>query len=227
MKWLDSFTLVMRSSITTLREKVEDPERMLHQLICDMEEELEAIRASVAAAIADEIGLRKQADAARQDAETWMDRARAALRREDEADTKAALDQKLRATERAEGLQKEHDAQKAQTAKLQESFRDLEGKIRQARQKRTLLVARMARAESSRKINRALDRAEGRSAFAQFGRLEQRVERSEALSEAYDRLEGRDPDAEELARRFSEEEHRERLESELETLKQQAPAPQE
>ena len=59
MKWLDSFTFVMKSSITTLREKIEDPERMLHQLICDMEEELVTVRESVAAAIADEIQLSK------------------------------------------------------------------------------------------------------------------------------------------------------------------------
>ena len=45
MKWLENFTLVMRSSVTTLRDKIEDPERMLHQLIVDMEEELESVRA--------------------------------------------------------------------------------------------------------------------------------------------------------------------------------------
>ena len=60
MKWLESFTLVMKSSITTLRERIEDPERMLHQLICDMEEELYRVRESVAGAIADEILLKRK-----------------------------------------------------------------------------------------------------------------------------------------------------------------------
>jgi len=50
-----SVTLVMRSSITALREKLEDPERMLHQLILDMDEELCKVRSSVAEAIADEV----------------------------------------------------------------------------------------------------------------------------------------------------------------------------
>ena len=45
----------MRSSVTTLREKIEDPERMLHQLIIDMEEELDRVRASVAEVVAYEI----------------------------------------------------------------------------------------------------------------------------------------------------------------------------
>jgi phage shock protein A len=38
MGWLTNFKLVMKSSVTALRERIEDPERMFHQLIIDMEE---------------------------------------------------------------------------------------------------------------------------------------------------------------------------------------------
>jgi phage shock protein A len=97
MKWLDRFTLVMRSSLTTLRETVEDPERMLHQLIIDMEMELERVRESVAEAIADEILLGKRTQKARDEADRWLDRATASLKRNDEATAKAALEQKVTA----------------------------------------------------------------------------------------------------------------------------------
>jgi len=30
MQWLETFSLVMRSSISSLREKIEDPERLLN-----------------------------------------------------------------------------------------------------------------------------------------------------------------------------------------------------
>lgn len=220
MKWIDRFTLVMKSSVTTLRERIEDPERMLHQLICDMEEELEAVRTSVAAAIADELQLGKQIEATRGDAAKWADRATAALKRGDDASAKSALDQKLRTEERVATLSESFETQRTQTQKLQAAYRDLEDKIRQARHKRTLLVARLSRAESTQKINRALDRAQGTSAFAEFSRLEQRVERAEAMSDAYDRLEGRDPEAEELASRFEAEERREKLQQEFDALKQ-------
>lgn len=219
MRWLENFTLVMRSSITTLRERIADPERLLHQLVCDMEEELETVRASVAAAIADEIQMGRRAQKAGDEAATWSERATAALTRGDEALARSALEQKVQAAQRADTLRVEHEKQKEQTAKLQQSVRDLEDKIRQARQKQTLLLARMARADSARRINRALDRSEGCSAFSEFRRLEERVERSEAMSEAYDRMEGRDPDAEELARRFDEAQRREQVQNELEELK--------
>lgn len=220
MAWLENFTFVMRSSITTLRERIEDPERMLNQLIIDMEEELERVRASVAGAIADEIQLGCRAQAARQEADEWLNRATAALKRGDEEQSRVALDHKVRADRQAESLQAEYEKQKVETAKLHSAIRDLEEKVRQARQKRTLLLARMARAESSQRINRAIDRAHSRSAFAQFSRLEERVERAEAMSEAYDRLEGRDPDSAELERQFEETERRERLEAEFELLKE-------
>lgn len=224
MQWLNQFTFVMKSSITALREKIEDPERMLQQLIIDMEEEQESVRRSVAEAIADEIQLGKQVDREREAAKEWFDRATKALKRGDEATSKAALEQKLLAEKRAEDLHAQHEKQKTQTRKLQDSVRDLEDKIRQARQKRTLLLARLARADSSRRINAALDRAGSSSAFAQFNRLEQRVDRAEALETAYDRMEGRDPDADELERQFEETERRESVADEFERLKQQLAA---
>lgn len=220
MAWLESFTLVMRSSIATLREKIEDPERMLYQLIIDMEEELDRVRECVAGAIADEIQLGRKAEQARDEAAQWLERASSSLRRGDEGQAQAALEQKGLAEQRAERLAQEFAKQKEETAKLQRAVADLEDKIRQARQKQTLLLARLARANTAARVQRAMDCAGSRSAFAQFSRLEQRVERAEAMDEARARLDGRDPDAEELARRCAESERKERLARELTELKQ-------
>lgn len=219
MSWIESFTLVMRSSITALRERVEDPERLLNQLIVDMDEELAHVRASVAAAIADEILLKRKVEKARADVDQWDERAGQALKRGDEKSARAALEQKVAVESQVESLTEEHRKQQEQTSRLQASVKDLEDKTRQARQRRTLLLARLARAESSRRINDALDRTESRSAFTQFDRLERRVEREEAMTEAYDRMDGRDPDAEELERKFADEERREKVEDQLEELK--------
>lgn len=219
MKWLSNFSLVMRSSVTALKEKIEDPERMLHQLIIDMQEELERVRASVAEAVADEIQMRKRAERERVEAETWLERATRAMQRNDESTAKAALDQKMAAQERADRYASEHAKQKAEVQKLQNSVRDLEDKIRQAAQKKTLLTARMARNESSQKINDAMQRSSQQSAFAQFKRLEEKVDRQEAVSEAWERMDGKDPDADELERQFEREEREAKVAAELEALR--------
>lgn len=219
MKWLNQFTLVMRSSLTTLRESVENPERMLHQLVIDMEQELDAVRASVAEAVADEIQMRKRAARETDEAEGWMQRAAAAMKRGDEASATAALQQKLAAAARAQRLSDEHAKQQAEVTKLREAVLDLEDKIRQAKQKRTLLVARLSRATSTQKIHTALDRTSSASAFAQFNRLEDKVDRQEALTEAWEQMDGKDPDARELQRQFEAAEREQRLQAELELLK--------
>ncbi|MBC7967222.1 MAG: PspA/IM30 family protein [Fuerstia sp.] len=221
MTWLTQFSFIMRSSLTALKEKVEDPERMLHQLIIDMEEELDRVRTSVAHAVADEIQMRKRCDRERAEATTWMERATAAMKRNDEAAAKSALEQKLAAAQRADRYEAEHLKQKHEVQKLQDAVRDLEDKIRQAKQKKTLLTARMARATSTQKIHTAMDRTTSQSAFAQFQRMEEKVDREEALSEAWDRLDGKDPDAAELAREFEARERQDQLGKELAQLKAQ------
>lgn len=219
MNWLSQFSLVMRSSITSLRESVENPERMIHQLVIDMEDELDRVRRSVAEAIADEIQMRKRAQRERSDADSWSERATAALKRNNEDAARQALEQKIAATERADKFEAEHVKQQAEVNKLQNAVRDLEDKIRQAKQKKTLLTARMARASSTQKISEALDRTHSQSAFAQFSRFEEKVERQEALSEAWDRMEGKDPDAAELQREMDAMERKDRVAAELAELK--------
>lgn len=219
MKWIKTFTLVMRTNLTALREKFTDPERTLNQLILDMEEELERVRDGVAQALADEIQLAAQVKKARAEAQQWMERARAAMDRNREEAARSAIDRKIRAEERAMALETEHKKEQQQCARLQGAVRELEDKIRQARHKRTLLLARLLRAESGQRINDALNKSSRSSAFSEFDRLERRVERSEALADAYDRLDGREPEAEELEREFAEAEHAERLARELDDLK--------
>ena len=219
MNWIKNFTLVMRSSVTTLRESIEDPERMLHQLIIDMEGELERVRGAVAASIADEIQMHDKCRKSRDECSQWFERAGTALRRGDEAAAKAALEHKVMCEQRAEGLEREYALQKEQVAKLHESVRDLEDKIRQARQKQTLLLARLVRADSAQRVQSALKQTTSNSAFAQFARLENRVERAEAMSQAYDRLDGVDTDAAELDRKFQAAERQDRLQAEMAELK--------
>ena len=221
MSWLNQFTLVMRSSVTSLRETVENPERMLHQLIIDMEDELDRVRRSVAEAVADEIQMRKRAERERVEANNWSDRAVSAMKRGSEDIARQALEMKMAASERCERLTGEHLKQQGEVAKLQSAVRDLEDKIRQAKQKKTVLSARLARATSTQKINEALERTNNQSAFAQFRRFEEKVERQEALGEAWERMDGKDPDAAELERQMEAMERKDRVAEELAKLKAQ------
>jgi phage shock protein A len=144
MQWLETFTLVMRSQMTMLRERIENPERMIHQLILDMEEELELARRRIAEALADETHLAQEVARAETQAGLWLERATDAVRKGDEALAKSALEQKRRAEDRAVSLKEVLKTQEVETQKLQDAFRDLEDKLRMARRQQRLLLAKMA-----------------------------------------------------------------------------------
>ncbi len=219
MAWIENFTMIMRSNLTTLQEKLVNPEKVVHQLLIDMDEELVRVRHAVSKAIADEILLRRKAEQAGEDVARWQKRAEESLERGDEASATTALERKLLADELKERLETDHFKQKVETKKLQDAVGDLEEKIRGAKQKQTLLLARLARAESGQKINEALNHTVGRSALAHFRALEERVDRAEAMNEAYERLDGIDADEAEIERQFSENERKAKLQAELEAMK--------
>jgi len=219
MAWLSQFTLMMRSSVTALREQIEDPERMLHQLIIDMQSELDSVRSSVADAVADEILMRKRLEREQSEESKWLERANTAMRRGDEKTARTALEQRMAATQRLELYTVEHNKQVLEVNKLKESVRDLEDKIRQAQHKKTLLVARLARARSTTKIHAAMDRTDSQSAFSQFQKLEDRVDRQEAKIQAWSEMDGDSIPESSIERDFAKQELQSRIDVELAAMK--------
>ena len=149
----------------------------------------------------------------------WSQRAESAIKRSDDPSARAALQQKLSASKRLEQYTKEHTIQALEVIQLQDSIRNLQDKIRQAKQKKTLLTERLARASSTNKSNAVIDRVDSQSAFSQLSRLEQRVEREEAVTEAWERLEGESSASDELRRQFETDEREKHLNAELAALK--------
>lgn len=144
MQWLETFTLVMRSRLILLRERIENPERMIYQLILDMEEELELARVRIAEALADETHLAQEVERAKSQVQRLVERATEALRKGDESAAKSALEQKRRAEERASSLLEILKTQQVETQTLQEAFHDLEDKLKKAQRQQRLLLAKMA-----------------------------------------------------------------------------------
>ena len=65
MSLLDRVSTLLRANLNDLVEKAEDPERMLKQIVLDMENQLLQVKTQVAIAIADEHLLDEEANRAR------------------------------------------------------------------------------------------------------------------------------------------------------------------
>ena len=181
---------LISSNVNDMIGKAENPEKMLNQLLIDMNEQLIESKKSVALAIADEKKLEREVLNQENQTREWERKAMLAVNAGKDDLAKEAL---LRKQEHENSLveyKKQWEAQKASTGQLKEALRDLQNKIEEAQRKKNLLVARAKRAEAQQKIQSTISSVAGsHSAFEAFDRMAQKVDQLEAQAEAAKELE--------------------------------------
>jgi len=186
----DRFRTVVSSNINDLISKAENPEKMLNQLIIDMNEQMIQSKKAVAMAIADEKKLERDAASNKQLAEDWEKKAMLAVRSSRDDLAKEALLRKQEYEGYATQLHTQWQAQKESVEKLKVSLRELQAKIDEATRKKNILIARAKRAEAQEKINQTMSSISGnRSSFDTFDRMSKKVDEMEARAEATKELE--------------------------------------
>ena len=186
----DRLRTVVSSNINDLINKAENPEKMLNQLLIDMNEQMIESKKAVAMAIADEKKLERDAAENKRQSEEWEKKAMLAVRSNRDDLAKEALLRKQEYEGYATQLHTQWTAQKESVEKLKESLRQLQGKIDEASRKKNILIARAKRAEAQDKINKTMSSISGnKSAFDTFERMSKKVDELEARTEAHKELE--------------------------------------
>ncbi|GHT94606.1 membrane protein [Spirochaetia bacterium] len=176
---------LISSNVNDVINKAEKPEKMLNQLIIDMNEQLIESKKAVAMAIADEKKLEREMHNQEAQAAEWERKAMLAVQAGKDDLAKEALLRKQEFDNAFVEYTKQWDAQRASVGKLKESLRDLQNKIEEAQRKKNLLVARAKRAEAQQKIQNTISSVSGnRSTFDAFDRMAQRVDQLEAEADA-------------------------------------------
>ena len=204
MGLFDRFRRVVRSNINDMITKAENPEKMLNQLIVEMNEQLIESKKSVASAIADEKRLQRQLLDQRRNADVWEQRAMDAVRAGKDDLAKQALVRKQEHAEYVASYQEQYDAQHASVEQLKDSLRQLQQKIEEASRKKNLLIARAKRAEAQQRIQATISATGNTSAFDAFDRMAAKVEQVEAQAEASDELAQLDAGDAQLEKQFRE-----------------------
>jgi len=179
MSIFQKLSTLFRSNLNDLIVRAENPEKMLNQIILDMQEQLSRAKREVAAAIADERKLRTQVDSEIQETREWERRAILAVQGGRDDLAKQALLRHQEHGERAHALEQTWQAQAQETEKLKGSLKQLHDKIEEAKRKRNLLIAKQKRAQAQRRIHETLSGLSDTSAFDAFSRMADRIEESE------------------------------------------------
>lgn len=186
----DRIKTVISSNINDLVTKAENPEKMLNQMIIDMNEQLIESKKAVAMAIADEKRLEREVMENKAKAEEWEKKAVLAVRANRDDLAKEALLRKQEHESYAGQLVTQLQAQKESVEKLKDSLRQLQTKIEEASRKKNILIARAKRAEAQEKINKTMSSLSGnKSAFDTFERMAKKIDEIEARTEAQKELE--------------------------------------
>jgi phage shock protein A len=185
---LDRIRTVLKSNINALISKAEDPEKMLNQLIMDMNEQLLEAKKQVAMSIADEKKLERQMLENKGQAEDWEKKAMLAVRAGKDDLAKEALLRKQEYDGYASSFQKEFESQHASVEQLKDALRQLSGKIEEASRKKNLLIARAKRAEAQKQIQQTMGSLTAGSSFDTFDRMAEKVDQIEAEADAMKEL---------------------------------------
>lgn len=184
MGFFDRLRRLISSNANDLVRKAEDPEKMLNQLILDMNKQLMEAKRNVATAITEEKRLHRQVEEQQNRASEWERRAMVALRAGKEDLAREALSRKQREDEYAAQLSGQYEKQHEAVEQLKASLRDLQDRIEEAQRKKNLLVARAKRAEAQKKIQEIITGLGDTSAFDAFDEMSRRVEQLETETDA-------------------------------------------
>jgi phage shock protein A len=181
---------LIKSNINDLITKAEDPEKMLNQVLLEMQQQLVDAKKAVAVAIADEKKLQKQYTAELDKAKEWERKAMVAVRAADDNLARQALVRKQEHENISSQFQQQWIAQKQAVEKLKDALRLLNNKIEEAKRKKNILIARKKRAEAQQQIANTMQGLGDTSAFDTFDRMADRIALMEAEAEAGAELAG-------------------------------------
>ncbi|MFL6730981.1 MAG: PspA/IM30 family protein [Sphingomicrobium sp.] len=175
---------IFAANMTELLDRAEDPARMIRMIILEMEETLVEVRATAARSIADIKEMRRAASRLDELQADWTGKAELALSKDREDLAKAALVERQKAAEMADGLREELGQLEQVLRGYEADIGKLQAKLREARARQNAIAARLESAVTRAKAREVMHGSRTLDAFAKFEILERRADFAEGRCEA-------------------------------------------
>ncbi|MBQ7131512.1 MAG: PspA/IM30 family protein [Oscillospiraceae bacterium] len=207
---------ILRANINDLIDKAEDPEKMVKQIILDMQRELQNATQALGKAMASERMAQKQYDTALKASQDWEAKAKAALACGDQEAAKTALAKKVKYDADAAEFKEMLDTISTQTEAIRDQVELLKSKLEEAKSREAMLIARSKMADTQKSLAESLGGLDASSSMAKFDKMEEKIARKEAEADAFSELNGTKPVEGEVD--FEKYETEAKVNSELERL---------
>ena len=179
MALLERVSTLLRANLNDLIEKAENPERLLKQLILDMENQLMQVKTQVAIAIADQHLLERKLIEHQHEAAEWKRKAELAVAKGHDDLARGALERSLSVERMTKGFAAQAEDQKLEADTLRQTLRKLDQKLNETRAQCEILMAEHRRAQVVGRATRAR-KSVGTVQESAIGRMKSRVRRNSA-----------------------------------------------
>ena len=192
MALLERVATLVRANLNDLIDRAEDPEKMLKQVIVDMQNQLMQVKTQVAVAMADQLLLQKKLGENQNVEADWLRKAELAVDKRQDDLARAAVERALTHRQLTASYREQLEDQSIQVEQLRSALGKLESKLVEAQAKCEVLMAQHRRARALGKATQARAATSATSATASFDRMKQKVAYEEAVSQATAALVGDD-----------------------------------
>jgi phage shock protein A len=174
------FRDIINANINGMLDRAENPEKLIRLMIQEMEDTLIEIKAACTQVVGNIKNIEHQIAAARDRAGYWEGRATLAVNKARDDLAREALIEKRRYGQRVEVMENELVEYNLLIDQYKDEMRQLEEKLKSAREKEKILTQRHIHAFNKRRAQEEMRRFDGSEVVIKFDELENRIERMEA-----------------------------------------------
>lgn len=214
MSILDRVSRLVRANVNDMIDHAEDPEKMIDQILRDMQTNITTARSQVASMIAQEKELQADLKETTELSTEWEDKAKRAISAGKDDLAREALRRKRDSDENAAIYRQQHETQLQTVDKLKQQLTLLESKYQSTLGQRDSLMSRQRRAKATRQVGQFTSSLSPLDAGSELDRMERKIRGTESEAAALSEMDSDSMDAQ-----FRELDYDMDVERELEALK--------
>ena len=181
---MDRLSRLIRANVNEMIDKAEDPEKMLDQILRDMQSNITTARAQVAAMIAQEKELEADLNETRELGAEWGQKAQRAVAAGKDDLAREALRRKRDNEENAKVYEQQYRVQLQAVDKLKTQLRQLEAKYQTTLSQKDALIARQRRAKAQVQVAQTLSTFSPMDPSGELDRMERKIRSGESQAAA-------------------------------------------
>ncbi len=179
---------VLKANINDMIDRAEDPEKMVKQIIIDLQKDVRTSTEALGKAMASQRVAERQHEQAVRTSANWESKAKAAIAAGNTEMAKKALSYKVKADADVESTAQMLETITTQTEAIRDQVEALKSKLEEAKSRQSMLIARSQMAKTQKNLAQSVGGIDSSAALDKFNRMEEKIEKQEAEAAAFSEI---------------------------------------